>query len=141
MKKKKKIIVASIIVVALVAIIGVAVFIVNKGKGVKKEKIVEKNITVIIENPEVEVKEYKVVTKGKYVKDALDDAEGLEIEYDERFEEVDIIAINGRERTMKREYWDYTINGEHKTNTIESQKIADGDTIKVALLLWDPPIE
>ena len=142
--KKKKIVAIIITVVVLVGIAGAAVNLLNKNNGVKKvtkKEEVEKNITIIINNPETEVKEYKVVTKSKYVKDAFDQAEGLEIKYDERFEEVEVIAINGRERTFKREYWEILINDDYPKKSVESQEIADGDIIKATLMQWDTPIE
>ena len=81
---KKKIIISAIIVfVVAIAVVAVYMFM-GKNAGKNKEKVEdnkEKNITIVVTNSKMETSSYNVVTKGKFIKDALDEAAGLKVEY------------------------------------------------------------
>ncbi len=131
---KKKIII-SVIIVLLVAIAVLGGYfymnsITNKPSK-KVEDNSEKSITIVVTNSKMETQTYNVVTKNRFIKDALDEAAGLKVEYIESEDGATISSVNGEVLDNKQQFWTFTLNDDFCQKTVDKQEIKDGDKIAI----------
>lgn len=121
--------VAGIIAVALlVAVLGVMYF-------VFREKPVEgrKNITIEVVNSAAESTLYELSTDAEFLRQAMEETEGLTFEGDETEYGLTISTVNGEraDYTIDGAYWGFYVNGEYCNYGIDTQPVIDGDAFKI----------
>ena len=128
MSSKSKKIIGVSAVVALVAILAVVFF-------VFRETPVEgsKSVTIEVVNKTEETKEYTLKTDAKYLKQAMEEAEGLEFKGSDGQYGLMITEVNGElaEYTTNGAYWSFYVNDKYCNYGIDQQPVNDGDTFKI----------
>ena len=129
--KSKKIIGVSAII-ALVAILAV-VFFVFREKPVQGSK----SVTIEVVNKAQETKEYNLKTDAEYLKQAMEEADGLEFKGSDGQYGLMITEVNGElaEFNTNGAYWSFYVNDEYCNYGIEQQPVNDGDTFKIVYTL------
>ena len=119
MNKKKVILGTGILVVLIVAMTLVWTKF--------REKPVEgsKAITIEVINAKEESKVYELNTDAQFLKEAMDEAEGLAY----TLEDGMVLAINGEQAVWAEDhaYWAINVNGAYGQLGISEQPIEDGD--------------
>ena len=131
---KKKIIISAVIVfVVAIAVVAVYMFMGKNNDNNKKDEVSnkEKNITIVVTNSKMETQTYNVVTKGKFIKNALDEAAGLKVEYVESEDGATISGVNGEKLDLKNQFWTFTLNDDFCNKPVDKQEIKDGDKIAI----------
>ncbi len=100
-----------------------------------REKPVEgsKEITIEVVNKAKESKVYELKTDAEYLKQAIDETEGLELEgYESEFG-FTTTAVNGEtaDFNVDASYWSFYVNGEYCNYGISSQPVEDGDAFRI----------
>lgn len=126
--KNKKLLGVGILVI-LIAVFAIAY-------GAFREKPVEgsKSITIEVINQAEESKEYKVQTDAKYLRQAMEEAEGLEFDGQESEEYGMMVeVVNGESAVYDKDgaFWSFRVNGEDCMNGIDSQPVEDGDAFQI----------
>lgn len=128
MNSKIKKIIAGVVAVILVVIM--AVVYANFG-----EKAVEgsKDITISVINSKQETEKYELSTDAEYLRQAMDEADGLEYTGTESEYGLMISAINGEvaEFNTNNAYWSFYVNGEYCNYGIDTQPVNDGDDFEI----------
>ncbi len=129
MSKKIK----GLIAVALLIIIGAALFTVYSGRNQGTEG--SKSYTVEIVSAEGESEVIKASTDKEYLQEALDElAEAGKLSYDgiDQTAGYMIQEINGERAVYEEDssYWAIYVNGEYGTLGINAQPVTDGDEYK-----------
>ena len=127
MNKKKVILGSGILVVLIVAM---ALIWTNF-----REKPVEGNKTITIEvvNQADESKEYEVQTDAEFLRQAMEEADGLEFSGQESEYGMMVEIVNGESAVYDKDkaYWSFMVNGEVCNNGIDTQPIEDGDEFQI----------
>lgn len=115
--------VAAVVVIAVFA----AVYFAFGEKPVEGEK----NITITVINSIGETITYEVNTDAKYLRGAMEDADGITFDgYDSEFG-LTLTMVNGEETDFTTAYWGTYVNGEMCMYGIDSQPVEDGDAFKI----------
>ncbi len=132
MNSKIKKIIAAVVAVILVAVM--AVVYINFG-----EKAVEgsKDITISVINSKQETKTYELSTDAQYLRQAMDEADGLEYTGSQGEYGVMISAINGETADFSTNgaYWSFYVNGQYCNYGIDTQPVNDGDAFEIVYTL------
>ena len=98
-----------------------------------REKPVEgiKNITIEVVYSNGESDTYKVKTDAKYLRGAMEDAEGLEFSGSEGAYGLFLETVNGEYAESGTAYWSPYVNGEMCSYGVDSQVVEDGDAFKI----------
>ena len=127
MKNIKTILGAGLLVI-LIAVFGAAY-------GTFREKPVEgsKAITIEVVNKADESKEYEVQTDAEFLRQAMEEAEGLEFSGQESEYGMMVEIVNGESAVYDKDkaYWCFMVNGEMCNNGIDTQPIEDGDEFQI----------
>ena len=125
---KKKILIGAGALVALVAAFIIIWF--NF-----REKPVEgsKEVSIEVVNSKGESKVYELKTDALYLKEAMDEAKGLEYSGTESQYGLMIEVVNGETAiyTENGAYWSFYVNGEYCNYGIETQPVEDGDEFQI----------
>ncbi len=128
MKANAKKIIGVVVVVLLAAVLGVMYFLF-------REKPVEgsKNITIEVVNSAAESTIYELTTDAEFLRQAMEEAEGLTFEGDETEYGLNISTVNGERAdfTLDGAYWGFYVNGEYCNYGIDTQPVIDGDAFKI----------
>lgn len=128
MKANAKKIIGVVVVLLLAAVLGVMYFLF-------REKPVEgsKNITIEVVNSAAESKIYELTTDAEFLRQAMEEAEGLTFEGDETEYGLNISTVNGERAdfTLDGAYWGFYVNGEYCNYGIDTQPVIDGDAFKI----------
>ena len=128
MKANAKKIIGVVVVVLLAAVLGVMYFLF-------REKPVEgsKNITIEVVNSAAESTIYELTTDAEFLRQAMEEAEGLTFEGDETEYGLTISTVNGERAdfTLDGAYWGFYVNGEYCNYGIDTQPVIDGDAFKI----------
>ena len=124
----KKALLGVVAVVLLVAVMGILY-------SVFREKPVEgsKEITIEVVDNAQKSTIYEVKTDAEYLKQAMEEAEGLEFEgYDSEYG-FTTTSVNGIEADFTKDsaYWSFYVNDEYCNYSISQQPIEDGDAFKI----------
>ena len=122
---KKGLIIGIIVLVVLIAAVA-AVYMIAKPKAQGGAK----TVTIEVINSAGESSQYEVHTDAQYLKEAMDDAEGLSYTLDSG----DMVtAVNGEtaDYNADQAYWAFYINGEYCNYGVTQQPVADGDAFKI----------
>lgn len=132
MSSKSKKIIGVSAVIALVAILAV-VFFVFREKPVQGSK----SVTIEVVNKAQETKEYNLKTDAEYLKQAMEEADGLEFKGSDGQYGLMITEVNGElaEFNTNGAYWSFYVNDEYCNYGIEQQPVNDGDTFKIVYTL------
>ena len=127
MKNKKVFLGAGLLVVFI------AIFII--AYGAFREKPVEgsKTITIEVINQADESKEYEVKTDSEFLRQAMEEAEGLEFSGQESEYGMMVEIVNGESAVFDKDgaYWSFMVNGETCNNGIDTQPVEDGDEFQI----------
>lgn len=133
-KSNKKVIIGVIALVAVIALLAVLYF-------VFREKPVEgaKAITIEVIDNEANSKVYEVNTDAEYLRQAMEEAKGLEFAgYDSDYG-FTLETINDVTADFTTAYWCILVNGEYGMYGVDSQPVEDGDafTIKYEVFVME----
>lgn len=125
--KNKKLLGAGLLVI-LIALFAIAY-------GAFREKPVEgsKTITIEVINQADASKEYEVHTDAEFLRQAMEEADGLEFSGQESQYGLTIEVVNGESADFNKDgaYWCVMVNGEYGMNGIDTQPIEDGDEFQI----------
>jgi len=127
-KGSKKLILGLIgLVVLLVAM--VAAYITFSPKPTKGSK----EITIEVVNKAKESTVYELQTDAEYLRQAMEEADGLTFEGTESEYGLMISAVNGEvaDYSVDGSYWSFYINNEYCNYGIDTQPVTDGDAFQI----------
>ena len=92
-----------------------------------------KAITIEVVNKAQESTEYKLQTDAEYLRQAMEEAEGLTFSGTESEFGLMIDTVNGEraDYTLDGAYWSFTVNGEYSNYGIDTQPVLDGDMFAI----------
>ncbi len=132
MKSKAKKILGVCLVVVLIAALAGAYFAFS-------EKPVEGSKTVVIEviNKDGNSTEYTLKTDAQYLRQAMDEADGLEYEGEDGPYGYSISSVNGERAVYETDgaYWAFYVNEEYCNYGVDSQPVNDGDEFGIVYTL------
>ena len=127
-KSSKKVILG---VAALVVIIAALAILYN----VFREKPVEgsKSITIEVVNKAEESTKYQLKTDAEYLRQAMEEAEGLTFSGTESEYGMMVDTVNGEtaDYSVDSSYWGFYVNGEYCNYGIDTQPVVDGDAFSI----------
>ncbi len=131
-KSNKKVVIGVIALVALVAILA-AVYFVFSPKPVAGSKA----ITIEVVNKAQESTVYELQTDAEYLRQAMEEAEGLTFSGAESEFGMMVDTVNGEraDYTLDGAYWSFSVNGEYSNYGIETQPVLDGDAFAITYTL------
>lgn len=117
------------------AVLAAAVVMMAAGFFLFREKPVEGSKAIVIEvvdNGQKTVT-YNVKTDAEYLRQAMEEAEGLEFSGAESEYGMMVDTVNGitADYNVNGAYWSFYVNGEYCNNGIDTQPVADGDTFSI----------
>lgn len=127
MEKKKKVLLG-LIPVVIIALLAV-VFLVFKPGTTTGSKKVEINVV----NDTGDVKTYNVKTDAEYLRQAMEETEGLDFSGDESEYGMMVTVVNGvtADYNVDQSYWAFYVNGDYCNFGIDEQPVTDGDVFKI----------
>lgn len=103
--------------------------------GVFREKPVEgsKEITIEVVNQAEESEVYELKTDAKFLRQAMEEAEGLEFSGQESEYGMMVEVVNGESAVYDKDraFWSFMVNGELCNNGIDTQPVEDGDEFQI----------
>lgn len=89
----------------------------------------EKQVTIEVVDSKGKAALYEISTHADYLKEAMDEADGLTYETDDGM----VMVINGEraDYVLDGAYWSFYVNGEYCNYGIADQPINDGDIFKI----------
>ncbi len=127
-KNKKKIIIGLVALVAVVVAF-IAIYFIFREKPVEGSK----EIVIKVVDSGEKVTTYELKTDAKYLKEAMDEAEGLTYSGTEGDFGMMVDTVNGvrADYTLDGAYWSFLINDEYCNYGISEQPIEDGDVCSI----------
>ncbi len=125
---KKKILIGVGTFLALAAIL-VGIFFVFREKPVEGSK----SISIEVINSEDKSKVYELKTDAKYLRQAMEEADGLTFSGDESEYGLMVNSVNGEiaDYNTNGAYWSFYVNGEYCNYGIDTQPVEDGDEFRI----------
>lgn len=127
-KGNKKVIVGAVVLVAVVAILAIVY-------NLFREKPVEgsKAITIEVTGKEGETQNYQLKTDAEYLRQAMEEAEGLTFSGAESEYGLMVDTVNGEtaDYSVDGAYWGFYVNGEYCNYGIDTQPVEDGDAFGI----------
>ncbi len=129
MNNKKKMVGAFLIILGFMMIVAGLVYFFNRPETSKGSKAV----TIEVVNKEGTSKVYKVKTDAEYLREAMEDAKGLEFSGTESEYGMFVETVNGETADYSADgaYWSFYVNDEYCNYGIDSQPVYDGDAFKI----------
>lgn len=127
-QSNKKVLIGAAALIAVVAVLAV-VFFVFREKPVQGHK----NITIeVIDNTQSSTV-YEVHTDAEYLRQAMEEARGLEFSGTESEYGLMIETVNGvtPDYSVDGAYWSFYVNGDYCNYGVDSQPIEDGDAFVI----------
>ena len=92
-----------------------------------------KNIIIEVKDSEGNVTTYEVTTDAEFLRQAMDEAEGLTYDGSDSEFGMMVEVVNGEQAiyTVDNAYWAFYVNGEYGQYGIDSQPVTDGDTYSI----------
>lgn len=127
MKDKKKLL-WILLPVALIVVLAV-VFVAFKPKAAAGSK----SITITVVDDAGASTNYAVKTDAEFLRQAMDEADGLTYSGDESEYGLMVNVVNGvtADYNVDQSYWAFYVNGEYCNYGVDSQPVADGDAFKI----------
>ena len=134
-KMNKKLLLGTGILVVLIAMFAI-VFALFSAKPVEGSKA----ITIEVVNKAQESTVYEVKTDAEFLRQAMDEAEGLTYDGTESEYGMMISAINGEvaDFNVDQSYWGFYVNGEYCNYGIDTQPVYDGDAFQIVYTISTP---
>lgn len=127
-KMDRKVAIGIVALVAAVALLAVVFFLF-------RQKPVEGSKAISIEVVDDEQKNviYDVKTDAEYLRQAMEEAEGLEFSGSESEYGMMVTTVNGvtADYNVNGAYWSFYVNGEYCNYGIETQPVLDGDAFRI----------
>ena len=127
-KMNKKVVIGIAALAAAVALLAVVFF-------VFREKPVEgsKAITIEVVDNEQKNTAYDVKTDAEYLRQAMEEAKGLEFSGTESEYGLMVTTINGvtADYNVNGAYWSFYVNGGYCNYGIDTQPVLDGDVFRI----------
>ena len=123
---KKALAVAALILLAAALAVVYAVFGAKPTEG-------SKQITISVVNSKAETTTYSLKTDAQYLRQAMDEAEGLTYTGTEGPYGIMITAVNGEtaDYSVDASYWSFNVNGEYCNYGVDEQPVNDGDAFSI----------
>lgn len=130
-EKKKtngKLIIGAAVLVALIAIFAI-VFFLFKPKPVQGAK----SITIEVVDNNANSIMYDVHTDAEYLRQAMEETDGLEFSGSESEYGMMVETVNGvtADWNVDQSYWGFYVNGDYCNYGIDAQPVADGDAFQI----------
>lgn len=131
-KSNKNIIIGAVVLVALIAVLAV-VYVIFGAKPAAGSKA----ITIEVVNQAQESTVYEVQTDAEYLRQAMEETEGLTFSGTESEFGLMVDTVNGEraDYTLDGAYWSFYVNGEYCNYGIDSQPVLDGDAFAIMYTL------
>ncbi len=128
-KKSSRKIVLGVGALALVIVLLAVVYSVFREKPVEGSK----SVTIEVTGLESEKTEYKLKTDAEYLRQAMEEAEGLTFSGQESEYGMMVDTVNGLTADYNADgaYWSFYVNGEYCNYGIETQPVEDGDVFSI----------
>lgn len=128
-KSNKKVIIGVVAFVAVLVLLA-AVFCMFRAKPVAGSKA----IVIEVVNQEQDTTTYNVNTDAEYLRQAMEEAEGLTFSGAESEFGLMVDTVNDvrADYTLDGAYWAFFVNGEYCNYSIDEQPVLDGDIFKIA---------
>ena len=129
---KKALLAVGILVVVLAAM--AAVFFIFRPKPTEGSK----SITIEVINSAQESKMYELNTDAEYLRQAMEEAKGLEFSGTESEEfGLTLITVNGEDTDFNNgSYWGIFVNGEYGMYGVDAQPVYDGDAFRLVYTVY-----
>ncbi len=127
-KSKKTLIAGLAALVVLISVLAV-IFIKFREKPVEGSK----SITIEVVDKEGESKAYELKTDAEYLRQAMEEAEGLSFSGAESDYGMMVDTVNDLTADYPTDgaYWSFYVNGEYCNYGIDTQPVADGDAFSI----------
>jgi len=132
-KKTRNLLIGLGVFVALIAIV-LIIFNLNKPQSQPAPAAEgSKNIIIEVKDSEGNVTTYEVTTDAEFLRQAMDEAEGLTYEGTDSEYGMMVEVVNGEQAIYAEDnaYWAFYVNGEYGNYGIDSQPVTDGDTYSI----------
>lgn len=131
-KSNKKVVIGIIALVVLIAALA-GVYFAFSAKPVEGSKA----ITIEVVNGAQESTVYDVHTDAEYLRQAMEEADGLAFSGTESEFGLMVDTVNGEraDYTLDGAYWSFSVNGEYCNYGIDSQPVLDGDAFAITYTL------
>lgn len=127
-KTNWKVVIGISALVAFIAVLGIfyAVFSAKPVTG-------NKEITIEVVNKAQESVVYEVKTDAEFLRQAMEDAEGLTFTGEESEYGMMVQSVNGEtaDYNVDQSYWSFEVNGEYCNYGIDTQPVMDGDAFSI----------
>ncbi len=126
MKKKTWIIIAAVIVLVAAMVAAYLIWGPKTNEG-------SKELTIEVVDKDGKSTVYEVKTDAEYLRQAMEEAEGLEFSGSESEYGMMVDTVNGvtADYSVDGGYWGFFVNGEYCNYGIDSQPVADGDAFQI----------
>lgn len=127
-KTNKKLIIGIATLVVLIAVFAI-VFLLFRPKTAQGAKFI--TIEVVDNNGSLVV--YDVHTDAEYLRQAMEEAEGLDFSGSESEYGMMVETVNGvtADWNVDQSYWGFYVNGDYCNYGIDSQPVVDGDAFRI----------
>lgn len=127
-KSWKKTVIGCIAVVALIAVFAVIWYF-----AAPKPTEGAKTLTIEVVNDKEETVSYEVHTDAEYLRQAMEETEGLTFSGTESEYGLMVDTVNGLTADYSTDgaYWAFYVNGEYCSLGIDSQPVTDGETYSI----------
>lgn len=127
-KTDKKLIIGAAVLVVLIAVFAM-VFFLFKPKAAQGAK----SITIEVVDNNANSTMYDVHTDAEYLRQAMEEADGLEFSGSESEYGMMVETVNGvtADWNVDQSYWGFFVNGDYCNYGIDSQPVADGDAFQI----------
>lgn len=128
-KKTNKKVVIGIAALAAAVVLLAAVFFVFREKPVEGSK----SITIEVVDNEQKSVTYDVKTDAEYLRQAMEEAKGLEFSGTESEYGLMVTIVNGvtADYNVNGAYWSFYVNGGYCNYGIDTQPVLDGDAFRI----------
>ena len=132
-KSNKKVLLAVALLVVVLAALA-AVFFIFRPKPAEGSK----SITIEVVNSAQESKVYELKTDAEYLRQAMEEAQGLEFDGTESEFGLTLETVNGEDTDFNNgSYWGIFVNGEYGMCGIDSQPVYDGDAFRLEYTVYE----
>ena len=106
-----------------------AIFLLFRPKTVQGDK----SITIEVVDNNAASTSYEVHTDAQYLRQAMEEAEGLEFSGTESEYGMMVETVNGvtADWNVDQSYWSFYVNGEYCNYGIDTQPVVDGDAFQI----------
>lgn len=131
-KSNKKVVIGVVALIALIAVLA-GVYFKFSAKPVEGSK----SITIEVVNKAQESTVYEVQTDAEFLRQAMEEAEGLTFSGAESEYGIMVDTVNGEraDYTLDGAYWGFNVNGAYCNYGIDTQPVLDGDAFSIVYTL------